>query len=265
MKNWIKVLLALASCLVVVYVMFAVVMIVYLPKRIAFEEARLPGIKSAIAEMVNDQLLLSKRINAILDQTNQENSKKVDIVYKMLSDSDINRIALNYLGWDFAMHKSSFAGEVKHVRELMRQQKSNSEKESEEKDSIRRKIRELEFRKRFLYEEIGGHSSRVAFGQKLSDIETQIHSLKACELSSNHKSANTKDGYADVQSQQEKRLFGIARDYEQKTIVVLERVIAQRKTLFQADERRIVLLRHRYDALDMWPFPALRRALYELD
>ena len=273
MKKWVKVVLVGVGCLAALYVVFATVMIWYFPKRIALEESRLPGIKSVIAETTSDQLLLSKRINEIVDWAKVENKKKVDVVYTMLSDADVNRLALNYIGRDFATYKSSFVSEIKHARELLKKQRDIYIKENEKADDLKKKLRILESRKKFLYEEPGGHGHAYwgvdghseSWYLKMNDIDSQIHKLREIELAREVKNLNSKDIYANAQALLEKHLFSIARDYEQKTIVILEKVIAERKVAFKNDEQRILLLRDRYSAFNVWPLPAMQRFFFKGD
>ena len=273
MKTWIKVLLWVMGCLVGAYVLFAVVMIWHMPKKVALEESRIAGIKSAIAEIVGDQLLLSKRVNEIVDRAKAKDRKNVDVVYTMLSDADVNRLALNYIGRDFATYKSSFVSEIKHARELLRKQRDIYIKENETTDDLKKKLRILESRKKFLYEEPSGHGHAYwgvqghteNWYRKMDDIDSQLHQLRAVDLARDVKNLNSKDAYVSAQALLEKHLFTLARDYEQKTIVLLEKVIAERKIAFQNDEQRILLLRDRYDALNVWPLPAMRRFFFRED
>lgn len=267
-KKWIKVLFWGAVCLAAVYVLFAVVMIWHLPKKIALEESRIPGIESAIAEIAGDQLLLSKRINEIVDKANGERRKKVDIVHSMLSDADVNRLALNYLGRDFSTYKSAFASEVKHARDLLKTQRDTYIKETEKADDLKRKLRVLESRKKFLCEEFSGQNRsrrNESWYRKMDDVDSQIHQLREVDLARDIKNLNSKDAFTTAQALLEKHLFALARDYEQKTIVLLEKVIAERKISFQNDEQRILLLRDRYDALNVWPLPDMRRFFFRED
>ena len=47
---------------VVVYIVFAVIMLVYLPRKIEMAESRLPGIQQAIAECAADQTVLLRNV-----------------------------------------------------------------------------------------------------------------------------------------------------------------------------------------------------------
>ena len=265
--------LKLAACLTVFavfgYVVLASLVLWYMPKRIAKDEMRVPAIQRAVAECAADQHLLSFRIRAVADEVHKNNGNKIAIVHGLLSDNDINRLALNYLGADFVLVRTSFTEQIRHSYALLKAQKDVFVKENEKEDDLKKKLRELESRKKFLLDAPGLVSgtwtdspSRDKHYQKLSDIDSQLHHLRAIEVAHQQKNRYTKDVYVTEKAKLEKTVFGVCELYERKTIKLLERTIAERKAAFQGDIHRISMLRDTYDALNIWPLPALRRAFF---
>lgn len=248
---------------VVVYVVFAVIMLVYLPRKVKLAESRLPGIQQAIAECAADQLLLSKRVTALTDQGIKEGHPKVDILNRMLSDPDLNRLALNYTGFDFATARSSFLTAIKHSRDLLKSQKSVYTKEKEQKDFVAQKLRQLESRRKYLLNISKSTHDEHASERELHDIEEQISHYRGIEWSRELKNEKGKDTYANAGAQLEAQLFNLATDCEKNTIIALERSIAERKGTFVKDEQQTILLRNVYDKLNIWPLPALQKLFFD--
>ena len=257
-----KVFCVVIAVIAMAYIVFAAVVLWYLPKKIEMEESRLPGIQQAIKECAADQLLLSKRVNAITDQGMKDGKSKVIILSRMLSDVDLNRLASNYIGSDFATTRSSFLSAVKHSRDLLKSQEAIYVKEEERKDVIVKKLKRLESRKKFLLNAPkNAHDRRVDY-LELADIDDQIAHYRGIEWSRELKNESGKDTYVHAGVQLESHLFKLATDCERNTLITLERIIAERKGTFVKDEQRTVMLRTIYDKLNIWPLPALRRLFF---
>ena len=259
--------LVAAVCLTAVCAIVAAAMIWYMPEHIARDESRMLAIQQAMAECSADQRTLSKRVAEITDQVVKEGRNKTVAVYRMLSDADLNRLALNYMETDFATSRSSFVGEVKHSRELFKKQKASEDGEKKEREAVSRKLQRLESKKKFLSNEPAASRDH----RELADVESQIRDLRKVELDKFNKisqkrmmkSGNGLNATAAVEAQLEAHLFKIAEDYEKNSVVALERAIAARKRAFQQDEQRIAMVRSIYDRLNVWPFPTLRRLFVE--
>lgn len=257
-----RLLLKAIAAVILAYVAFAAVMLWYLPRKIEMEESRLPGIQQAIKECASDQLLMSKRVSEITDQGMKDGKPKITILSRMLADSDLNRLALNYIGTDFSTTRSAFLTSVKHSRDLLKNQESIYVKEEERKDFVAQKLKRLESRKKFLLSAPKNNHDRRADYYELQDIDSQIAHYRGIEWSREMKNEKGKDTYANAGAQLESHLFALATDCEKNTIIVLEQAIAQRKVAFQKDEQRTIMLRSMYDKLNIWPLPALRRLFF---
>ena len=111
------------------------------------------GIAVSIAAVKADQLRVSERQREITGRTLGAGRPKVDEMREMLSDAELNRFALSYIGKDWAAARSDFLARVSqiHKRDSERRDRLRNERLGLEK-----KIKELENRKRSLSHQLKG-------------------------------------------------------------------------------------------------------------
>lgn len=231
----------------------------YLPSVIRVNESRLPAVQQAISEVSADQLLLSRTVREITDRVIKSGAGKAVAVHEMLSDDVINRLALNYMGSDFASLRSMFAGQIKHIRTVGRLQSDMYDNKIKAENKLKKKLRKLESRKKFLLmtrtSSVSGnnHEQWAAWQREMSDIDSQIHYLRGLDWGQELQKGNAKNSEENIKAQQANMIFEISTDYEMKTIVQLERAIAARRMEYLGVESRVVMLRNRLNSLSIWP------------
>ena len=233
--------------------------LLYLPKVVKANEDRILAVQHAISEVSKDQLLLSQTISDIADRVIASGKGKEDMVRELLSNPVVNRLALNYMGIDFATQKGMFYGAIKHARSVkntktdVRRRRIGTEKE------LKAKLKKLESKKRFLLatrsSAVSGysHSQWAVWQREMDDIDSQIHYLRELVLGENLQRGKVMDKEDDAKAQYSKTILEIATEYEKNTIVQLERAIASRRMAYMEDEARIVILRDRFNAMAFWP------------
>ena len=249
------------------YLVLAVVAWRTVPKMIADAERRLFGVRVAIAQLEQDQILLSQRIKAVTDQTLGKGRPKEEEVAALLADPDINRLAFVYLGADWAIQRSGLVGAAAHLREMFELQMSDRKgtrdrldrREAEDK----RKIRELEQRKRSLGLQLTTLNRRGnGFASKqleLDDVERQIFLYRdrrvywETQRFDDAQRDKTDEAFAEARAKTEAEVFRLASEYQAQTVGTLTRVMAEKLGELKLEANRPTHLRRFMSPFNIWP------------
>jgi len=255
MKTRTKILIWIAV-LVVAYVAVAVAAWRIMPGKIADAESKRPGISMALAKIANDQLAVSRRISDITKKTLGNGQDKVAQVTMLLGDDELNRFALTYMGADWATMHSSFSGNVKHMRDLLKMQKEDRDKYV---SKLNQKIKELEARKKTLSHRMQGTpSDERQWRIEMDDIERQLWRWRS---SNTYREYIEKDKLAnseiEAKANNEAAIFRLASDYEAQTVGQLVQIMAGQATALRYEEAEPERLRHRMSVFNIWPLNKL--------
>lgn len=249
------------------YLALAVVAWRTVPKMVADSERRLFGVRLAAARIEQDQILLSQRIQDITNQTLGKGCLKDEEVAALLADPDINRLALVYLGADWAIQRSSLVGAAAHLRrEVNQQQERRKELEEQtimlEKQRAQR-IKELERRRKSLNIQLSllnkkgeGYQSHRC---ELEDVERQ---LMLCRDRSDYHDLTYRrhlehkaqeEQFVEANAKSESEVFRLASDYQAKTVGVLTRVMAEKLGELKVEANKPDRLRRLMSPFNIWP------------
>lgn len=266
MKARYKVLIFL-GILIVAYVAVAVAAWRIMPGKIAEAERKRVGVTMALAKVANDQLAVSRRISEITKKTLGNGQDKVAQVTMLLGDDELNRIALTYMGADWATMYSSFSGNVKHMRDLLKMQKADRDKYV---SKLNQKIKELEAKKSHLLKQathpvIRGGESVGMYEQKnyqwkneLEDVDRQLWAWRSSntyrEYVEKDKLANSE---VEARAKTEAAIFKLASDYEAQTVGQLVSIMAEQATALRYEEAEPERMRHQMSYFNIWPLNKL--------
>lgn len=253
------------------YLALAVVASLLAPKMIADSERRLFGIRLAAARVEQDQILLSQRIQAITSQTLEQGKSKDEEVAAQLTDPDINRLALVYLGADWSVQRSEFIGAVAHLRrEIKLQTKSKKKLETQtvalEKQTASR-VKELERRKRCISLQLSflkGDNYRAKLDE-LNDVDRQLLLLRdradyhdlTYQKHLAHK--ETEDKLIEAHAKTEAEVFRLASEYQAKTLGTLTRILAEKRSELTVEANKPNRLRQLMSPFNIWPINRICR------
>ena len=257
-----KIILTLSALFTLIGVLYASYVLWYLPALIRTNEDRLPAIQQAILEISKDQILLSQTISDITDRMINSGKGKEAMVREMLSNSVINRLALNYMGADFSTQKSMFLGQIKHIKSVGKIQTDMLKKKSDAEKELKDKLRDLESKKKFLLMTRGsaisggryGHEQWAVWHREMHDLNSQIYELRDLVLGHELRQGVTKDSKENTKATQANSIFAISTEYEKNSVVQLERAIASRRMEYMKEESSVAKLKERLDALTSGPF-----------
>ncbi len=247
------------------YLALAVVASLLAPKMIADSERRLFGIRLATARVEQDQILLSQRIQDTISQTLDKGQSKDEEVAVLLTDPDINRLALVYLGADWSVQRSEFIGAVAHLRrEIKLQTESKKKLETQtvalEKQTASR-VKELERRKRCISLQLSflkGDDHRAKLDE-LNDVDRQLLLLRdradyhdlTYQKHLAHK--ETEDKLIEAHAKTEAEVFRLASEYQAKTLGTLARILAEKRSELTVEANRPNRLRQLMSPFNIWP------------
>lgn len=247
------------------YLALAVVASLLAPKMIADSERRLFGIRLATARVEQDQILLSQRIQDTISQTLDKGQSKNEEVAVLLTDPDINRLALVYLGADWSVQRSEFIGAVAHLRrEIKLQTESKKKLETQtvalEKQTASR-VKELERRKRCISLQLSflkGDDHRAKLDE-LNDVDRQLLLLRdradyhdlTYQKHLAHK--ETEDKLIEAHAKTEAEVFRLASEYQAKTLGTLARILAEKRSELTVEANRPNRLRQLMSPFNIWP------------
>lgn len=269
----------------------------HLARCAAVAEEKLPVIECAIAKVTADQALMSDRIREIGRRIEQQHKTKVDETEALLVDKDLNRLALLYLGSDWALPRSEFAGSVRHMKKLHNMQQAARK---EYRAKIDKQIKRLEEEKRRIeqglytmrgprshspYDKVIKRSGRL-YNPRWHNYyrhHTGLYSSKEV-VYSNHESESEKIGERNVNEitkelailkstdkyqmelgddelkrTSENEIFKLAGEYRESTITLLDEVMGEWKKLLAYEYDRALNARNRWVRLGIWPFKAMAK------
>lgn len=253
--------------LVVGYVLLAIVAWCIVPKKLADAEQRLFGVRLAIVHVEQDQILLSQRIRAVTDQTLGKGLGKEAEVIGLLSDPDINHLALVYLGADWATQRSGLMGAVRHLREVFNMQKVDRQgvidRRKERGEERLRMVKELERRKKSLglqlaaldWRSMSAHSKRI----ELEDVERQLalyrdrHAYWDTQERDAVRQDQQEETFSQARAKMEAEVFRLASDYQTMTVGTLARVLAEKLGDLKTEANRPTHLRRLMSPFNIWP------------
>lgn len=114
------------------------------------------GIAVSIAAVKADQLRVSERQREITGRTLGAGRTKVDEMREMLSDAELNRFALSYIGKDWAAARSDFLARVSQIHKRDSERRDKAYGLRNERLGLEKKIKELESRRRSLSHQLKG-------------------------------------------------------------------------------------------------------------
>lgn len=253
------------------YLALAVVASLLAPKMIADSERRLFGIRLATARVEQAQILLSQRIQDTISQTLDKGQSKDEEVAVLLTDPDINRLALVYLGADWSVQRSEFIGAVAHLRrEIKLQTESKKKLETQtvalEKQTASR-VKELERRKRCISLQLSflkGDDHRAKLDE-LNDVDRQLLLLRdradyhdlTYQKHLAHK--ETEDKLIEAHAKTEAEVFRLASEYQAKTLGTLARILAEKRSELTVEANRPNRLRQLMSPFNIWPINRICR------
>lgn len=234
---------------------------------IADTERRLFGVRIAIAQLEQDQILLSQRIQAVTDQTIGKGRPKEEEVAALLADPDINRLAFVYLGADWAIQRSGLLGAAAHLRELFDLQMSDRKGARDRLDrrevEDKRKIKELERRKRSLGLQLTPLNRRGnGFASKqmeLDDVERQLTLYRnrrvywETQRFDDAQRDKMDEAFAEARAKTEAEVFRLASEYQAQTVGTLTRVMAEKLGELKQEANRPTHLRRFMSPFNIWP------------
>ena len=249
-----KKLFAICIVAVIAYAALGVAAGYLLPKKIAEAEAKLPGIGVAISRIATDQLCVSERMRQITALTLGKGGSKIEEVSMMLGDSELNRLALTYLGADWSVQRSSFLGNVNHSRKLLKVQK---EERMGEETLLNKKIKELENRKRSLQNQMKsphGSSADRAWRIEFDDVERQLLAFRSSNTYREYiEKDNASAKHIEVKAKNEDELFKLASQCQAQTIGALNQVMAEKLGALRFEEAEPSRLRWQMSFFNVWP------------
>lgn len=242
--------------------------------RIQAENARLrmPMLESVRSKVANDQIEASKRMSSITASTLGFGKDKIAEVDAILSDPELNRMSLVYLGSDWSIQRSAFLGNVRHMREILKMQEQERAKAVSE---VEKKVKQLEIRKKQLARSMDRPLMRRGHGHgdagwsvEMRDIDNQLDDLRssvAYQKMINDDIANER--MIEAKAKTEKAIFEMAMSYQEKTIGALNRTMAEqigalkreesavlaKIAVLEEDVVRLNLFKRIWSWLDFWP------------
>ena len=249
----------------VVYAGCGIAAMLLLPAKIAETESVLPAIEIVLSKVSNDQLLVSRRIAQITEKTLAKGMDKAAEVDAILSDPDLNRLALIYLGSDWSIQRSAFLGSVQHMRNLLTMQKRErenyvrqqkkliEERERKNRRKIDRSMTMMQKPTRWYrgrhhedhYRDWWREAEEVRNRERLSRELEYLEALNPNEKDIEDKAKN------------EEAIFELAQEYQNSTVGVLNGVMTEHKVVLQEQEDIPFRLRKQMSVFNIWPINLL--------
>lgn len=258
-----KVILWIALALLGCYLLVAVAACLILPAQIADDEARMPAVEQGMAMMGADQ----QRLSQLLTKYYKLTKDKMQSVYDIMGDPDINRMALNYLGSDFALMRSEFAGKVQNQRKIFNQQKNHYEGK-EGRDALQKKLKDLEDRKKRLantmvlkgsWDTLGPTSSERQWYVEMEDVNRQLDALRAINIQRQFNNENTKDTLARAKATNDNIIFNLTEQYERLSVGRLKATIDAQLVNMRNFQASLASKRTWFSVFNIWPLNELAK------
>ena len=262
-----KKLALFGGVLAVGYLVLAIVAWRIVPKSIADSERRLFGVRLALAQLEQDQILLSQRIHAVTSETLGKGQRKDAEVAALLADPDVNHLAFVYLGADWSLQRSALVGAISHLRAQFEQQKGDRQGVRDRIDQreadLAAKVKKLEQRKRSLGHQITTMDRRsVGFKAKmieLDDVERQLALLRdrntywETQRRDDIRRDQSDEVFAEARAKTEAEVFRVANEYQANTVGTLIRVLAEKRGDLKFEANRPDRLRRILSPFNIWP------------
>lgn len=247
--------LSILAVLLGLYLCVAIGVWCIVPRKIADVEQRLSGVRIAIARLEQDQIMLSERVKAATDATIGRGQSKVEEVAALLKDPDINHLALVYIGSDWAIQRSGFLGTVSHMRELLDRQDSDRKVFVSRTD---KKIKDLESRWRTMNRNLQLTRPEslgfAAMMREIHEIERQLDNYRYSNALSAEVRKDSEDRkFAVARATMEANIFKIASDYQEQTVGVLNRIMAEKLYELRLEANKPDHLRRILSPFNIWP------------
>ena len=252
---------------VVAYLVLAFVACLVVPKMIADSERRLFGVRLALAQLEQDQILLSQRIQAVTSETLGKGQPKDAEVAALLADPDVNHLAFVYLGADWSLQRSALVGAISHLRAQFEQQKGDRQGVRDRIDQreadLAAKVKKLEQRKRSLGHQITTMDRRsVGFKAKmieLDDVERQLALLRdrntywETQRRDDIRRDQSDEVFAEARAKTEAEVFRVANECQANTVGTLIRVLAEKRGDLKFEANKPDRLRRILSPFNIWP------------
>ena len=262
-----KKLALFGGVLAVGYLVLAIVAWRIVPKSIADSERRLFGVRLALAQLEQDQILLSQRIHAVTSETLGKGQTKDAEVAALLADPDVNHLAFVYLGADWSLQRSALVGAISHLRAQFEQQKGDRQgirgRIDQREADLAAKVKRLEQRKRSLGHQITTMDRRsVGFKAKmieLDDVERQLALLRdrntywEAQRRDDIRRDQSDEVFSEARAKTEAEVFRVANEHQEKTVCTLIRVLAEKRGDLKFEANRPDRLRRILSPFNIWP------------
>lgn len=213
------------------------------------------GLQSALVKLEADRQIVSVRVNKVTEASLRRDLSEAEEVFELMGDTDLNRLALLYMGADWSIPRSALQG---RIRGLQNRWRSQMDERARRAVRCKRTLDRLERRRRLLKMSLWTPSTARKTNQELSDIEGQISALKSSkdyvELVEQNavKEANTAD-----QMRVDEEISRIAAEYRKDSVERLEGVIRDRLTEQQDELSKLERRQRLLSWLDFWPLTTL--------
>ena len=262
-----KKLALFGGVLAVGYLVLAIVAWRIVPKSIADSERRLFGVRLALAQLEQDQILLSQRIHAVTSETLGKGQRKDAEVAALLADPDVNHLAFVYLGADWSLQRSALVGAISHLRAQFEQQKGDRQGVRDRIDQreadLAAKVKKLEQLKRSFTLHLTTLDRRSnSFGVKrteLEDIERQLILLRdrnnywETQRRDDIRRDQSDEVFAEARAKTEAEVFRVANECQANTVGTLIRVLAEKRGDLQFEANKPDRLRRILSPFNVWP------------
>ena len=262
-----KKLALFGGILAVGYLALAIVAWRIVPKSIADSERRLFGVRLALAQLEQDQILLSQRIHAVTSETLGKGQTKDAEVAALLADPDVNHLAFVYLGADWSLQRSALVGAISHLRAQFEQQKGDRQGVRDRIDQreadLAAKVKKLEQLKRSYTLHLTTLDRRSnSFGVKRAELEDIERQLVLLRDRNNYWETQRRDDirrdqsdevFAEARAKTEAEVFRVANECQANTVGTLIRVLAEKRGDLQFEANKPDRLRRILSPFNVWP------------
>ena len=258
---------------VVAYLVLAFVACLVVPKMIADSERRLFGVRLALAQLEQDQILLSQRIHAVTSETLGKGQLKDAEVAALLADPDVNHLAFVYLGADWSLQRSALVGAVSHLRAQFEQQKKDRQgvrdRIDQREENLAEEVKDLEKHKRGLGLQLVSMDRRSNSYKvkmiELEDVERKLVLLRdrnaywETRRADDVRRDKSDELFATARAESESEVFRVANEYQAKTVGTLVRVLAEKRGDLKFEANKPDRLRRILSPFNVWPINRICR------
>lgn len=213
------------------------------------------GVQTTIAKFEADREIVSSRVRAVTEASLRDNSSEAAEVFALMGDTDLNRLALLYMGADWAIPRDAFQG---RVRALLKSGRNQMDERTKRAERCQQAMTKLERRRRLLQMSLNAPSASRKARRELSDLEREIADLKSSKDYVELIAPNTvKEANRAEKARVSDEISRLTAEYrrdsvERLEIVINESLAKQKEKLALLDRRNVV-----YRWLDFWPLTKL--------